>query len=271
MLLAHSMLPLLSVCQNTVLFMGVWRTVVVENTSWAVLFLVAGFYGDFAVGQVQSEAEQLDGYAAPLERKIEGWTVNYDSQLDLPENSEVANKSFKALANHLQRIEYIVPAKRLKQLKQCKIWVELKHPRLKTMQYHPSRGWLVANDCDPRLEKHLHVPLANQLYARQMWAQHPYVILHELAHAYHDQFLGFDNPEIEKVFQAAKNSGMYDTILNHLGDSVEHYGMNNAKEYFAEMTEAYFGVNDFFPFVRAELKQHDPQMYRLLEKIWGKI
>ena len=25
------------------------------------------------------------------------------------------------------------------------------------------------------------------------------------------------------------------------------------------------------PFVRAELKQHDPRMFRLQEKIWGKI
>ena len=42
-------------------------------------------------------------------------------------------------------------------------------------------------------------------------------------------------------------------------------------EYFAESTEAYLGVNDFYPFVRAELKQHDPDMYELMTEIWGKI
>ena len=36
------------------------------------------------------------------------------------------------------------------------------------------------------------------------------------------------------------------------------------------MTEAYFGTNDFYPFVRAELKQHDPKTFALLESIWGK-
>lgn len=40
-------------------------------------------------------------------------------------------------------------------------------------------------------------------------------------------------------------------------------------EYFAETTEAYFTRNDFFPFNRAELQSHDPEMLQLLEKLWG--
>ena len=47
--------------------------------------------------------------------------------------------------------------------------------------------------------------------------------------------------------------------------------MSNISEYFAESTEAYFGVNDFYPFVRAELKEHDPAMFSLLEMVWGKV
>ena len=40
-------------------------------------------------------------------------------------------------------------------------------------------------------------------------------------------------------------------------------------EYFAEGSEAYFGTNDFYPFTRAELKQHDPEGFRLLEALWN--
>jgi hypothetical protein len=40
-------------------------------------------------------------------------------------------------------------------------------------------------------------------------------------------------------------------------------------EYFAETTEAFFSRNDFFPFTREELKQHDPEMEKLLEQLWG--
>ena len=45
--------------------------------------------------------------------------------------------------------------------------------------------------------------------------------------------------------------------------------MNNPKEYFAESTEAFFGRNDFYPFVRSELQQHDPRMYELVKAAWG--
>jgi hypothetical protein len=95
------------------------------------------------------------------------------------------------------------------------------------------------------------------------------VILHELAHGYHDQFLDFDNPEITAVYEAAKAAGIYEKVLLFTGETVKHYGLNNHKEYFAEGTESYFYRNDFYPFVRAELKQHDPALHDLLEKIWG--
>ncbi len=33
--------------------------------------------------------------------------------------------------------------------------------------------------------------------------------------------------------------------------------------------QAYFGMNDFFPFNRAELMTAEPQIYELLRAIWG--
>ena len=62
-----------------------------------------------------------------------------------------------------------------------------------------------------------------------------------------------------------------DKLCLYTGRKVRHYALSNHKEYFAESTEAYFGVNDFYPFVRAELKEHDRPMFDLLEKIWGKV
>ena len=55
------------------------------------------------------------------------------------------------------------------------------------------------------------------------------------------------------------------------GGKTSHYARTNHKEFFAEMTESYLGVNDFYPFVRAELQEHDPKTYILMQKIWGKI
>jgi hypothetical protein len=45
--------------------------------------------------------------------------------------------------------------------------------------------------------------------------------------------------------------------------------MTNAKEYFAECSEAFFTRNDFYPFTKDELKKHDPEMFALLTKLWG--
>jgi len=55
------------------------------------------------------------------------------------------------------------------------------------------------------------------------------------------------------------------------GNMREHYGMNNPMEFFAEMTETYFGSNDFYPFVAGELKQVEPEIFSLMAEIWGPL
>jgi len=207
----------------------------------------------------------------PIERDIEGWTIVIEPRVLEGENEEAGEAALTALANHLQRIKYILPEKTTKEMQKLRIWVELDNQELKNMQYHPDRGWLINNGHDPRLVKHVHVPIAKRLTDRHTWAKHPYVILHELAHAYHDQVLGFDYPPIIAAYEGAKREGIYEEVLLFTGKKVRHYALTNHKEYFAESTEAYLGVNDFYPFVRAELSEHDPAMYALLRKIWGHV
>ncbi|MCG8648280.1 MAG: metallopeptidase [Pirellulales bacterium] len=217
-----------------------------------------------------SAAEENAKFYDPIERTIEGWTVKIDPKLNDPENRAVAEQTLKALANHLQRITYIVPPERVEQLRKLPIWVDWEH-ELANMQYHPNRGWLLANGYDSRLVKHVHIPRAKNLLDPQQWAKHPYVVLHELADAYHDQVLSFDEPTIIEAFKQMKEEGIYQEVLLYTGRKVKHYGLTNHKEYFAESTEAYFGVNDFYPFVRAELKEHDPRMFAVMQRVWGKI
>lgn len=240
-------------------------TVVIRQTILALLF------SPVLVQAADRKVENNKSFYDPIERVIEGWTVAVDPLLLDEKNEELREKTMKALANHLQRITYIVPEKQLTQLRTMRIWLELDNPVLGNMQYHPGEGWLTKNGHDPRLVKHVHIPRARQLLDRRMWAKHPYVVLHELAHAYHDQILNFQNAEVLAAYNAAKEAGIYDKVLLFTGKKVRHYGLNNQMEYFAESTEAYFGVNDFYPFVRAELKEHDPRMYELLEKIWGPV
>lgn len=45
--------------------------------------------------------------------------------------------------------------------------------------------------------------------------------------------------------------------------------MSNAKAYFAEMSESYYGFNDHYPFLQFELSQLDPEACELLARLWG--
>lgn len=205
----------------------------------------------------------------PVERKVEGWSVFLEPSLIDGEHREEGARALAMLANHLQRIRILVPAEPLARLQAVGIWMEHDHPRLKSMQYHPGREWLVANRHDPRLHRKVHVTQAHELLSREQMLKHPAVLLHELAHGYHDQVLGFDHPEVAALHAAASKSGTYDRVLDHTGAKVRHYGLNNPMEYFAEGTEAYLYRNDFYPFVAAELKEHDPALHALLTRIWG--
>ncbi len=225
-----------------------------------------------ALGQAVAEKEEKKFYD-PVVKKLEGWTIKVDPKLLQKEHKQFKAQVFTALANHLQRIKYILPEAKVKALQKLPIWLDHHYEPLGSMQYHPGATWLRANKHDPRLVKHVHIPRAKALLNRGQWAKHPYVILHELAHAYHDQVLenGFQNKAVLDAYNEAKAKGIYEKVLLYTGRTVKHYGLNNQMEYFAESTESYLGVNDFYPFVRAELNEHDPGMFQLLKKIWGEV
>ncbi len=236
--------------------------------------ILIAFMGESHQGDANEPREKLRSNVAKdsdrIQRDIEGWAVSIDPMIFNEDNRSTGELALVALANHLQRVKFIVPEDRMAKLQELPIWIDWEHS-LSNMQYHPSEAWLKDNGHDARLAKRVHIPRAKQLLDRGQWAKHPYCILHELAHAYHDQVLGFDDPTIKDTFEQMKKEGIYEEVMLYTGQKVKHYALSNHKEYFAESTEAYFGVNDFYPFVRAELREHDPRMYRLLEVVWGKV
>ena len=133
----------------------------------------------------------------PVVQQIEGWTVHVDPELLEGEYARGEGaQALEMLANHLQRIKVVGPDERLAQLQKLEIWIEREHPTLKSMQYHPNIEWLKSHGHDPRLAKKIHIPRARALLDRQQMLKHPFCVMHELAHAYHDQVLGFGYPPI---------------------------------------------------------------------------
>jgi hypothetical protein len=201
-------------------------------------------------------------------RKIEGWTVRVDDRLLKTPDDVLGTRALRFLEGKLSDIKAVVPEDKLKKLQSVTIVLDLTHGKLGPMQYHPDSGWLRANGYSADLAKCVHLPRAADLPTKRNINEQPWVILHELAHAYHDQVLGFDEPRIKAAYETFKKSGHGDKALLFNGRRTRHYGLTNEKEFFAEMTEAFFGVNDFFPFNRGELKDAEPDIYALLVDIW---
>jgi hypothetical protein len=114
-------------------------------------------------------------------------------------------------------------------------------------------------------EKAGSVEIANVKNFRRTHAQRGWCP--RLAHAYHHQVLGFEHVGVKGCYDAAVASRTYAEVQHINGGKQRHYALNNAKEYFAEATEAFFGTNDFFR-SSAELKQHDPELCALVEEVW---
>jgi|GEM_PF-135056 len=202
--------------------------------------------------------------------QIEGWTVRVDqSLLTGGADPGLGRQAMDQIRADLTRLRVLANPKILKQLRKVTIVLDREHGKLKTMQYHPGADWLEDNGYERSLEKCVHIPRAAGYADRQHYFTQPSAMIHELAHAYHDQFLGFDEKRIKAAFARAQLKGQYEKVLFVRGGTRRHYALTNHKEYFAEATEAWFGTNDFYPFVRSELKQHDPDLGKVLKEIWG--
>jgi hypothetical protein len=203
-------------------------------------------------------------------RDIEGWTVHVDDRL-LEANEPVGEPALRILANRLYDIKLAVAADKVARLQKVPIWLDLTHGKLRPAQYHPSAGWLKENGYSAELARCVHIPRAADFIAPNHQNMQPWSVMHELAHAYHDQVLGFDDAKVKAAYERFKTKEQYQKTLHVSGRKTKHYALTNEKEFFAEMTEAYFGRNDFYPFVRGELKQEEPEIYELMESVWGKV
>ena len=198
---------------------------------------------------------------------VEGWQVQVDRSL-LSEPFETEGRTaLRMLSNQLYEIAERFPAGRVKELRTVKIRLDRNHA-LNNMQYHPGRKWLVDHGWDPSLTKVVHIPNAGRMVKLLRDYAQPSVVMHELAHAWHDQIRGFDDPQIVAAYRKFVESGKYEKVLHMSGRQRKHYALTNHKEYFAEMTEAWFGTNDFFPFVRPELQKASPTTSKLMRAVW---
>ncbi|MGB0840283.1 MAG: hypothetical protein ACPGXL_09095, partial [Chitinophagales bacterium] len=209
----------------------------------------------------------VEGYTL---KRIEGRKV-YVEEISLAEHTEKTKEALTLLQVKLQEIDQMDMNEAAKtKLRSITFFVEWKRVENGAAVYHPSEVWLANNGW--RVEKAKSVNITNVTnFINWTAANQPYMVLHELAHAYHHQILGYDHTDVLNAFDQAMKAQKYDEVGYFNGNNTtkkKAYAATNVQEYFAEMTEAYFGKNDFYPFNKSELHTHDPLAYAVLQKVW---
>lgn len=212
----------------------------------------------------QFELTEFD--ASYMEVVLHGWRVRVAKAL-LQADAVLALRVLNLLHDQLGQIQRVVPARALESLREVPVWLELQTPGLRGAQYHWSPDWLRSHGYDPRKGGAIEIASAADYLE---WSRiQPSIIMHELAHAYNDRVLGRDHPELLRAYVSAGNRGLYESVAQLQGGPVRAYGLNNHLEFFAELSEAYFTGNDFFPFNREQLREYDAVGYAIVEALWA--
>ena len=210
--------------------------------------------------------EPAAGKGGYRQSTVAGWTLHVSERL-LTEQAEATGRRLVLLSEQLRQITRVLPREPLLELQKVPLWISPPYEGFgQRAEYHPDAGWLREHGRDTAMAKA--VEFTNVAIFEAECRRMPMLVLHELAHAYHDRVLGFEHEQVAAAYKQAVASKSYDAVKRHDGRTERAYALSNAKEYFAECSESLFGRNDFFPFDRAELEQHDPHMFRLLIRLW---
>jgi hypothetical protein len=200
-------------------------------------------------------------------REVQGWTLHVNKAL-LAAQKDQGDSALVLLDRMLKEISETVPPGALVRLRAIPIWLGVNDGHAPCAEYHPSRDWLVKNGYNPDKARCVEIGNAERFVA---WStDQPAMVLHELAHGYHDRVLGFSHKGIAQEFRRARASGRYDSVRHVRGHNEKHYALTDEHEFFAELSECYFAKNDFEPFTKAEFEQFDPESARLIASLWNR-
>ena len=180
-----------------------------------------------AIHFTASAAEKIPLPTAHTTRQIEGWTVRVDNRLLQGEGAAVGERALKLLDSRLVAITVVVPEKALAKLRAITIELDLNYGDLGGMQYHPDADWLKENGYSEKLAKCVHIPDVQDFLSPEENLRMPWVVLHELAHGFHDQTIGFDDARVTAAWEKFCKSGKYKSVLTRRGQQREHYGLTD--------------------------------------------
>jgi hypothetical protein len=199
-----------------------------------------------------------------LQRDTRGFTVQMRADAL---KSPLLKPACDLLEQKLAELETVLPAEALARLRAIPFWMHAARDN-GAMIYHPSRKWLEEHALNPDMARGVEISNMDHFIK---WCSHeqPMMVLHELSHAYHDTVLGQNWAPLQTAFENAQKTGLYESVPYILSKEKKRaYALTDRSEYFAELSEAYFGKNDFFPYTRADLETYDPVGFAMVERAW---
>lgn len=203
-------------------------------------------------------------------RDVLGWQVIID-RAAMQQQPEMTARGLEHLRQQLFQTTLVVPAENVAELRRVPIW--LGHDQAKLgIAFHPQRGWLTSHGYLPPQRRSQIGIQSSRVYLHESLRQ-PWLVFHELCHGFDWFTIGglreYGNALKVDRYRAAMKSGKYVSALHWDSRIRKPYHATNHMEFFAETSEAFFGTNDIYPFVRAELRDHDPQTFRMLSELWA--
>ena len=233
-----------------------------------LLLLISGLLFGFPAG-ARAAIEQSGFSGGFTDETILDWRVkvNIEFRRAYP---QLVEQALALLQKELAAIVTEVPPRHVAQLRGVTFWlderVHVGEASAKVPTYHPSRAWLQQHGLNPDMAGGIELPNAQIFLDSYSWE--PWAIMHELAHFYHFTVLGEGYAPIHDAYEHARQTHLYENVPRYNGRMTRAYALENEKEYFAELTEAYFGRNDYYPFTRDELKTYDPTGFALMREVW---
>ena len=144
------------------------------------------------------------------QRNVRGWTVFLNKNV-VSQYPKLTNDAMVLLDFQLYQVTRVVPQKQLAEMKKVAIWMEHKPKQHSAACYHPSKQWLMDNGFNPEKEKS--VEISNLTNFLKWSLQQPWMVLHELAHSYHHQVLGWGDQGVLKLYKRAVAGKKYETVM----------------------------------------------------------
>lgn len=191
-----------------------------------------------------------------------GWHVFVDQAVD--RDIGTTRTALTTLARLLEQADATLPQESRAHLRKTPIFLH-EHAGPAGM-FHPDPDWLIAHGRTVEMLNDIEISDAG-VFIETVKSQ-PGAVLHELAHAHYVRLSDEDRAEIDTAYRRAIENGLYKNVRRYDGSLADAYARYSASEYFAELSEAYFGRNDFYPFTRADLATYDPDGEGLLARLW---